>query len=346
MSMSRTDVKAYFDEATYTISYLVRDPNGSSAAIVDSVLDYDPASGRTSTESADRILADVTEGGLQVELVLETHVHADHLTAAPYLREKTGAKVGIGANITTVQETFAGIFHAESGFRRDGSQFELLLRDGDSFQVGGLQGQVMHTPGHTPNCMVYVIGDADFVGDTLFALGCGRMFEGTAPMMWESLQKLMALPAETVVYCGHEYTQANAKFALSVEPNNEELIERAREIDDLRSLVRERKMGQSQSLAVYAQGRDAPLTPASVLDERLALTAALLAGHRPGYVLSVGFAAALTDNLGLAISHQFPPRRFDRFFPLLVEESDQGATDLNGDGDADDRVLVLVSTNG
>ncbi|MDZ7839505.1 MAG: MBL fold metallo-hydrolase [Gammaproteobacteria bacterium] len=202
-------VDAFFDEDTFTVSYVVSDPATGIAAIVDSVLDYDPASGRTSTGSADRLLAHVRDKGLDVELILETHVHADHLTAAPYLREHTGARVAIGANITTVQQTFAGIFNTGAEFETDGRQFDLLLRDGDSFDVGDIQATALHTPGHTPNCMTYLIGDAAFVGDTLFMpdFGTARCDfpGGDARTLHRSIQRIFSLPPETHLFMCHDY---------------------------------------------------------------------------------------------------------------------------------------------
>lgn len=203
------EVEAFFDEATFTVSYLVFDPETDAAAIVDSVLDFDPASGRTSTRSADRILDRVDALGLSVELILETHVHADHLTAAPCLRERTGAKVAIGANITTVQETFGKVFNAGEEFARDGRQFDLLLEDGDRFELGNIVATAMHTPGHTPNCMTYVIGDAAFVGDTLFMpdFGTARCDfpGGDARTLYRSIQRIFALPPETRLFMCHDY---------------------------------------------------------------------------------------------------------------------------------------------
>jgi glyoxylase-like metal-dependent hydrolase (beta-lactamase superfamily II) len=202
-------VTAFFDEDTNTVSYGVSDPGSARAAIVDPVLDYDPASGRTSTATADRILAWVAQHELSVDVILETHVHADHLTAAPYLRERTGARVGIGANITIVQDTFARIFNAEHSFCRDGSQFDFLLGDGDRLAVGGITGHAMHTPGHTPACMVYVIGDAAFVGDTLFMPDYGTARcdfpGGDARTLFRSIQKIFALPDTTRLFMCHDY---------------------------------------------------------------------------------------------------------------------------------------------
>ena len=162
-------VTPFFDEPTFTFSYIVQDPHSNSCAIIDSVLDFDYDSGTTSTRSADALLAHITDHGLKLEWILETHVHADHLSAAPYLKEHfSHAKTGIGQHIRTVQDTFGKVFNAGTEFVRDGSQFDRLFVDGDRFQIGGLSAQAIHTPGHTPACMTYLIGDAAFVGDTLF----------------------------------------------------------------------------------------------------------------------------------------------------------------------------------
>ncbi len=205
----KPQVKAFFDDATNTVSYVVRDPNGSSAAIIDSVLDFDYASGRTDTSSADEIIAYVEAEGLNVEWILETHVHADHLSAAPYIQQKIGGKIGIGENITIVQDTFGKVFNEGTEFQRDGSQFDRLFREGDSFHVGQLRGDVLHTPGHTPACLTYVIGDAAFVGDTLFMpdFGTARCDfpGGSAETMFESVQKILALPEDTRIFVGHDY---------------------------------------------------------------------------------------------------------------------------------------------
>ncbi len=203
------EVTAFFDEATNTVSYVVRDPAGRKTAIVDSVLDFDHASGRTSTASADAILDFVNENGLEVEWLLETHVHADHLSAAPYLQEKLGGKIGIGEKITVVQNVFGKIFNEGTEFQRDGSQFDRLFVDGDSFHVGQMRGDVMHTPGHTPACLTYVVGDAAFVGDTLFMpdFGTARCDfpGGSAEMMWDSVQRILALPDATRIFTCHDY---------------------------------------------------------------------------------------------------------------------------------------------
>jgi glyoxylase-like metal-dependent hydrolase (beta-lactamase superfamily II) len=202
-------VTAFFDDATNTISYVVRDPGGRAAAVIDSVLDFDQASGRTDTRSADAIVAFVEREGLAVEWILETHVHADHLSAAPYLQERLGGKIGIGEKIRLVQDTFGKIFNEGTEFQRDGSQFDRLFTEGDSFHIGQLRGDVLHTPGHTPACLTYVIGDAAFVGDTLFMpdFGTARCDfpGGSADTMYDSVQKILALPDATRIFVGHDY---------------------------------------------------------------------------------------------------------------------------------------------
>ena len=205
----KPEVTAFFDPDTFTITYVVRDPQGTSCAIVDSVLDFDYASGRTSTKSADEVIAFVQDKGYRVEWLLETHVHADHLSAAPYLQEKLGGKIGIGHNITIVQDTFGKVFNEGTKFQRDGSQFDKLFVEGDSIHIGQLRVDVLHTPGHTPACLTYVIGDAAFVGDTLFMpdFGTARCDfpGGSAETMWDSVQKILALPEETRIFVGHDY---------------------------------------------------------------------------------------------------------------------------------------------
>ena len=202
-------IEAFFDTATNTISYLVTEPEGSACAIIDSVLDFDQASGRTKTDSADKLIAAVREKNLRVEWILETHVHADHLSAAPYLQDQLGGKIGIGAEITTVQDTFGKVFNEGTEFQRDGSQFDALFREGDSFHIGQMRAEVMHTPGHTPACLTYTIGDAAFVGDTLFMpdFGTARCDfpGGSAEDLYASIQKILSLPDETRVFVGHDY---------------------------------------------------------------------------------------------------------------------------------------------
>jgi len=203
------DVTAFFDDATNTVSYVVKDPEGSACAILDSVLDFDHAAGRTDTGSADQIIAHIKAQGLQTQWILESHVHADHLSAAPYLQEKLGGKIGIGAGITTVQDTFGKVFNEGTEFQRDGSQFDALFADGNSFHIGQMRADVMHTPGHTPACLTYVIGEAAFVGDTLFMpdFGTARCDfpGGSAHDLYKSIQRILALPDATRIFVGHDY---------------------------------------------------------------------------------------------------------------------------------------------
>ena len=203
------DVKAFFDTATNTVSYVVKDPEGTACAIIDSVLDYDQAAGRTNTASADEIIAYIKSEGLRVEWILESHVHADHLSAAPYLQDELGGKIGIGDQITVVQNTFGKIFNEGTQFQRDGSQFDALFEEGSTFHIGQLRADVLHTPGHTPACLTYVIGDAAFVGDTLFMpdFGTARCDfpGGSAEDLYASIQKILALPDETRIFVGHDY---------------------------------------------------------------------------------------------------------------------------------------------
>ena len=203
------DVRGFFDPATYTISYVVADPATRQCAIVDSVLDYDPKSGRTSTASADALIAHVRAQNLTVTWILETHAHADHLSAAPYLKRALGGKIAIGEHITAVQGIMKSVFNLEESFRADGSQFDHLFRDGETFQVGNLAAHVLHTPGHTPACVTFVIGDAAFIGDTLFMPDYGTARcdfpGGDAATLYHSIQRILALPAATRLFMCHDY---------------------------------------------------------------------------------------------------------------------------------------------
>ena len=203
------EVLGFFDPATNTISYVATDPSTKSCALIDSVLDFDYASGSTSTASADALIEHVRKSGLTVEWILETHVHADHLSAAPYLQERLGGKIGIGERIKVVQDTFGKVFNEGTEFQRDGSQFDCLFGDGDSFKLGEINVDVMHTPGHTPACMTYVIGDAAFVGDTMFMpdFGSARCDfpGGSAEDLYNSIQRILSLPDQTRIFVGHDY---------------------------------------------------------------------------------------------------------------------------------------------
>ncbi|TPE48014.1 MBL fold metallo-hydrolase [Maribrevibacterium harenarium] len=206
---TQPNVKAFFDEATFTVSYVVTDPATKQCAIVDSVLDYDHASGRTSTKSADEVISYIQSQDLSVAWILETHVHADHLSAAPYLRNKVGGKIVIGDHITTVQNTFGKLLNAEPEFARDGSQFDMLVKEDDQLPLGETAIQVLHTPGHTPACVTYVIGDACFVGDTMFMPDYGTARcdfpGGDAATLYRSIQKIFALPDDTRLFMCHDY---------------------------------------------------------------------------------------------------------------------------------------------
>lgn len=205
----RPQIRSFFDEATFTVSYVVRDPGSKACAIIDSVLDYDPAAGRTSHGSADALAAYVRDEGLEVVWQLETHAHADHLSAAPYLQDALGGRLAIGERITRVQDTFGKLFNAGSDFARDGRQFDHLFEDGERFTIGGLEAIALHTPGHTPACMSYVIGDAVFVGDTLFMPDYGTARcdfpGGDAATLYRSIRRLLALPDATRVFLCHDY---------------------------------------------------------------------------------------------------------------------------------------------
>ncbi|MAI99405.1 MAG: MBL fold metallo-hydrolase [Nisaea sp.] len=205
----KPEVLSFFDTATHTVSYLVSDPATGAAAIIDSVLGYDAASGRTDFKAADQIIAAVSERRLTVAWIIESHVHADHLSAAPYLRAKLGGQVAIGAAISEVQRVFGDIFNVGDGFRSDGRQFDKLFQDGESYRLGSIEARAFHTPGHTPACMSHLIGDALFVGDTLFMpdFGTARCDfpGGDAGQLYDSIQMLLALPAATRMFLCHDY---------------------------------------------------------------------------------------------------------------------------------------------
>lgn len=203
------EVKAFFDPATWTISYIVKDPSSTSCAIIDSVMDIDYAAGRITYEHADELINYIETNGLKLEWLIETHVHADHLSAAPYIQNKLGGKIGIGKNITIVQDVFGKVFNEGTEFQRDGSQFDALFEDGDTYMIGNMQAFAMHTPGHTPACMTHVVGNAGFVGDTLFMPDGGSARAdfpgGDAGTLYDSIQKVLSLPDETRLFMCHDY---------------------------------------------------------------------------------------------------------------------------------------------
>ena len=203
------EVEAFFDEATNTISYVVRDPGSTSCAVIDSVMDIDYAAGRITYDHADAMIDWITARGLTLEWIIETHVHADHLSAAPYIQGKLGGKIGIGSKIMVVQDTFGKIFNEGTEFQRDGSQFDALFEDGDTYRVGGMEAFTIYTPGHTPACMVHVMGNAAFVGDTLFMPDGGSARAdfpgGDAGELYDSIQKVLRLPDEMRLFMCHDY---------------------------------------------------------------------------------------------------------------------------------------------
>jgi glyoxylase-like metal-dependent hydrolase (beta-lactamase superfamily II) len=205
----KPEVTAFFDRDTNTISYVVKDPKSLSCAVIDSVMDIDYAAGRLSPASADKMIAFIEANGLKLEWLIETHAHADHLSGAPYIQNKLGGKIGIGENIRVVQEEFGKIFNEGTEFQRDGSQFDRLFTDGDSYAIGGMTAFVMHTPGHTPACMTHVIGDAAFVGDTLFMPDSGTARAdfpgGDARQLFRSIKTVLSLPAAMRLFMCHDY---------------------------------------------------------------------------------------------------------------------------------------------
>jgi glyoxylase-like metal-dependent hydrolase (beta-lactamase superfamily II) len=205
-------VHGIFDPTTWTVTYVVYEKPGSACAIIDSVLDYDPKSGRTQHHSADKVIEFVRVNNLRAEWILETHAHADHLSAAPYLKQQLGGKIAIGDHITMVQKVFAGVFNLEPEFRQDGSQFDVLIKEGEPFTVGALEGNALYVPGHTPACMAYQFGDAVFVGDTLFMpdVGTARCDfpGGDAKTLYGSTRRLLSLPSDTRLFMCHDYPPA------------------------------------------------------------------------------------------------------------------------------------------
>lgn len=205
----KPEVTAFFDEQTNTISYVVKDPSSKACAVIDSVMDINYAAGRISFESADKIIKFVQDNGLKVEWLIETHAHADHLSAAPYLQQKLGGKIGIGENIKIVQNVFGKIFNEGTEFQRDGSQFDKLFTEGDMYKIGSMNAFTMHTPGHTPACMTHVIGNTAFVGDTLFMPDGGTARTdfpgGDAGELFRSIQRVLALPDEMRLFMCHDY---------------------------------------------------------------------------------------------------------------------------------------------
>ncbi len=221
-------VQAFFDAATNTISYIVKDPSSPACAIVDSVMDIDYAAGRITYDHADELIRQIQSQGLRLEWIIETHVHADHLSAAPYIQSKLGGKIGIGSKIMVVQDTFGKVFNEGTEFQRDGSQFDALFEDGDTYKIGNMQAFAMYTPGHTPACMVHVMGDAAFVGDTLFMPDGGSARAdfpgGDAGVLYDSIQKVLSLPDETRLFMCHDYGPNGREIAWETTVGEEKAL--------------------------------------------------------------------------------------------------------------------------
>jgi glyoxylase-like metal-dependent hydrolase (beta-lactamase superfamily II) len=249
----KPEVTAFFDAETSTVSYVVKDPASSACAVVDSVLDFDYAAGRIFHRSADSIIRHVRDNGLALAWLLETHIHADHLSAAPYIQAALGGQLGIGERITIVQDTFGKVFNEGTEFRRDGSQFDRLFADGDRFEIGGMAGFVMHTPGHTPACVSYVIGDAVFVGDTLFMPDGGTARAdfpgGDAHALYHSIQRLLSLPPPTRLFICHDYG-----------PNGREIRWQTTVADERAQNVHMHEGVDEESFVTMRQARDATLS--------------------------------------------------------------------------------------
>ncbi|MEO9298892.1 MBL fold metallo-hydrolase [Devosia alba] len=246
------EVVAFFDKPTNTISYVVKDPNSNACAVIDSVMDIDYAAGRITYDGADKIIAYIQDKKLDLQWLIETHVHADHLSAAPYIQGKLGGKLGIGENIKIVQETFGKVFNEGTEFQRDGSQFDRLFTDGDSYKIGGLTAHVMHTPGHTPACMTHVVGDAAFVGDTLFMPDGGSARAdfpgGDARTLYRSIQRVLALPAQTRLFMCHDYG-----------PNGRDIQWETTVADELEHNIHVGKGTDEDTFVAMREARDATL---------------------------------------------------------------------------------------
>ncbi len=221
-------VQAFFDAATNTISYIVKDPSSPACAIVDSVMDIDYAAGRITYDHADELIRQIQSQGLRLEWIIETHVHADHLSAAPYIQSKLGGKIGIGSKIMVVQDTFGKVFNEGTEFQRDGSQFDALFEDGDTYKIGNMHAFAMYSPGHTPACMVHVMGDAAFVGDTLFMPDGGSARAdfpgGDAGVLYDSIQKVLSLPDETRLFMCHDYGPNGREIAWETTVGEEKAL--------------------------------------------------------------------------------------------------------------------------
>jgi glyoxylase-like metal-dependent hydrolase (beta-lactamase superfamily II) len=269
---TRPEVTTFFDEPTNTLSYVVKDPGSNACAVVDSVMDLDYPSGSISFAGADQIIAYISERSLQLEWILETHVHADHLSAAPYIKAKLGGKIAIGSNISVVQQTFGEVFDAGPEFARDGSQFDVLLRDGDPIQIGQMSGSALHTPGHTPACMTYVMGDAVFVGDTLFMPDGGTARVdfpgGNANTLFQSIHRILSLPEDMRIFVCHDYL-----------PEGRELEYETTVGEELRSNIHVHRGISEDAFVEMRNARDATLGMPTLILPSLQVN--MRAGHFP-----------------------------------------------------------------
>ncbi len=271
-SVLSPEVTPFFDSDSNTFSYIIKDPSSNACAIVDSVLDFDYAAGQVQFESADKIIAHIQEQNLSLKYLLETHVHADHLSAAPYIQSHLGGKIAISQHIVDIQETFGKTFNEGTEFERDGSQFDELLNDGDQYQIGALVGQAIYTPGHTPACMTYVIGDAAFVGDTLFMPDGGTARAdfpgGDARTLYRSIKKVLSLPSKTRLFICHDY-----------QPNGRELKHMTTVAEQIAANIHVKQGTTEEAFVSLREARDATLSmPKLILP---ALQVNMRAGYFP-----------------------------------------------------------------
>ena len=270
--VQKADVRHYYDQDTNTISYLVSDPQTQHCAVIDSVLNFDYAAGKISYQQADQIIADINASGLTVQWLIETHVHADHLSAAPYIQQKAGGKIMISKEITAVQDIFGKVFNAGTEFERDGSQFDRLLSDSDDYMIGNIPAKAIHTPGHTPACMAHVIGDAIFVGDTLFMPDGGTARAdfpgGDARTLYRSIHKILALPETYRMFICHDYQPGGREFAFqtSVKEQRESNIHIADNVSE-------------DAFVAMREARDATLNMPKLIMPSIQVN--MRAGHMP-----------------------------------------------------------------
>ena len=270
--MLKPEVFTFFDEDSNTFSYIVKDPESLSCAVIDTVLDFDYASGALDYHGADQIIKTIRDNKLQLELLIETHVHADHLSAAPYVQQELGGKIAIGKHIVVIQEEFGTLFNEGTEFQRDGSQFDILFEDQDQYSIGNLRGLAMHTPGHTPACMTHLIGDAAFVGDTLFMPDAGTARAdfpgGDAKTLFQSIQKVLSLPEQTRLFMCHDY-----------QPNDRELKNLTTVREQREHNIHVKQGTSEQEFVVRRETRDHSLSMPRLIFPSLQVN--MRAGHFP-----------------------------------------------------------------